>query len=80
MQNCFGLDVEGSNEDHMEKGAEAQPGKNFGGGKCWAKRTEGAKRSRIEGEAQTEGEARDRAGEGSGEGAPEPLPNKFLKI
>ena len=30
---------------------------------------EGAKRPRIEGEARTEGEAREKAGEGSGEGA-----------
>ena len=32
-------------------------------------RVEGAKRLRIEGEARTEGEAREKTGEGSGEGA-----------
>ena len=40
---------------------------------------EGAKRPRMEGEARTEGEARDIAGE-LGRGLGEPLPRKFLKI
>ena len=43
-------------------------------------RTYGAKRLRIEGKARTEGEARDRAGEGSEEGLGEPLPRKLVKI
>ena len=42
---------------------------------------EGAKHPRIEGEARTEGEARDIAGgRGLGRGFGEPLPRKFLKI
>ena len=43
-------------------------------------RTYGAKRLRIEGEARTEGEAQNRAGEGSEEGLGEPLFRKFVKI
>ena len=42
-------------------------------------RIEGAKRPRIEGEARTKGEAREKAGEGLGRGLGEPLPNFFLK-
>ena len=40
---------------------------------------EGAKRPRIEGEARTEGEARDIAGEGSGEGARWAPPQKIFE-
>ena len=41
---------------------------------------EGAERPRIEGEARTEGEAREKiGGRGLGRGLGEPLPRKFLK-
>ena len=42
-------------------------------------RVEGAKRPRIEGEARTEGEARKKAGEGSGEGARWAPPQKIFE-
>ena len=41
----------------------------LGGSKSGVARIEGAERPRFEGEARIEGEARERAGEGSGEGA-----------
>ena len=48
----------------------ADPGFWKGGSKTEGEaRIEGANRLRIEGEAQSEGKARENAGEGSGEGA-----------
>ena len=52
---------------------------------CWRgefegeARVEGAKRPRIEGEVRTEGEAREEAGEGSGEGARWAPPQKIFQ-
>ena len=61
-----------------------QQGRNHdskvGGSESGEARIEGAKRLRFEGEARIEGEARERAGEGSGEGLGEPLPRKFLEF
>ena len=45
------------------------PASKFGGSESGEARNEGAKPPRFEGEARIEGEARKRAGEGSGEGA-----------
>ena len=50
----------------------------LGGSESGEARNEGAKRPRFEGEARIEGEARERAGEGSGEGGSvSPSPEKF---